>query len=164
MEVSGLLDAWVSPYGGVALPGHDTQADVAWAVPAPGPSLLDVLRPEPDAAVPADIVSRLLTGSAFGLLLPTEYLAAIGADGGSATGTWSKSEPVHIGSVARERVRHRRIAELTERLSEVNDTIAVLDGQVRDLRERRSRLEADLAARRKTPELGPGRGRRRCPG
>jgi hypothetical protein len=96
----------VSPYGGIALPGHDTQADDAWAVPAPGPSLLDVLRPEPDVAVPADTVSRLLAGIAFGPLLPSAHMAAVGADGSwrlaSATGTWSKPEPAHIGSVARE--------------------------------------------------------------
>jgi uncharacterized protein (TIGR02680 family) len=157
LEAAGLLDAWVSPYGGIALPGHDTQADDAWAVPAPGPSLLDVLRPEPDVAVPADTVSRLLAGIAFGPLLPSAHMAAVGADGSwrlaSATGTWSKPEPAHIGSVARERARHRRIAELTERLSQVNGTIAVLDTQVRDLRERRSRLEADLAARPRYRDL-----------
>jgi uncharacterized protein (TIGR02680 family) len=157
LEASGLLDAWVSPYGDVAMSGHDTQADVAWAVPAPGASLLDVLRPESDVAVPAGTVHRLLAGIAFGMHLPTDHMAAIGADGSwrlaSATGTWSKPEPAHIGSVARERARRRRIAELTERLSEVNGTIAALDAQLRELRDRRSRLEADLAVRPRYSEL-----------
>lgn len=84
-------------------------------------------------------------------------MAAVGADGSwrlaSATGTWSKPEPAHIGSVARERARHHRIAELTARLSEVNGTIAVLDADVREQRERRSRLEADLAARPRYREV-----------
>lgn len=157
LEASGLLDAWVSPYGGIALPGHDTLADAAWAVPAPGPSLLEVLRPEAGAAVPADTVHRLLAGIAFGPRLPAEHTAAVGADGSwrlaSATGTWSKPESAHIGAVARERARQRRIAELTERLTDVNDSLAALDAELRELRERRARLEADLAARPRYRDL-----------
>ena len=151
LEASGLLDAWVSPYGGVALPGHDTLADAAWAVPAPGPSLLEVLRPEAGVLVPADVLSRLLGGIAYGSRLPAEHMAAVGADGSwrlaSTTGTWSKPEPAHIGALARERARRARITELTARLEEVNDSIAGLDAELRELRDRRARLDADLAAR-----------------
>lgn len=151
LEASGLLDAWVSPYDGIELPGHDTLAEAAWAVPAPGPSLLDVLRPEAGVPVPVDAIARLLGGIAYGPRLPERHMAAVGADGGwrlaSATGTWSKKEPAHIGSLARERARRRRITELTERLGEVNGTIATLDASVRELRERRRRLDADLTAR-----------------
>ncbi|MBM9508982.1 TIGR02680 family protein [Actinacidiphila acididurans] len=157
LEASGLLDAWVSPYGGLTLPGHDTLADAAWAVPAPGTSLLDVLRPEAGAAVPADTVQRLLAGIAFGPRLPAVHMAAVGADGSwrlaFATGTWSKPEPAHIGSVARERARLRRIAELTERLTEINDVAAALDAELGELRERRARLEADLVARPRYRDL-----------
>ncbi|MFI6085044.1 TIGR02680 family protein [Streptomyces sp. NPDC051217] len=151
LEASGLLDAWVSPYDGIAVPGHDTLAEAAWAVPAQGPSLLDVLGPETGIPVPADLVSRILGGIAYGSRPPSAHTAAIGADGGwrlaSATGTWSKNEPAHIGAVARERARRRRVAELNERLTEVNDSITVLDREARELGERRKRLDADLAAR-----------------
>ncbi|MFE9645140.1 TIGR02680 family protein [Streptomyces sp. NPDC006365] len=151
LEASGLLDAWVSPYEGIELPGHDTLAEAAWAVPAPGPSLLDVLRPEAGVPAPVDAIARLLGGIAYGPRLPDRHMAAVGADGSwrlaSATGTWSKKEPAHIGSLARERARRRRIAELTERLTEVNGSIAALDASVRELHERRRRLDADIAAR-----------------
>ena len=66
LEASGLLDAWVSPYNGITLPGHDTRAEAALAVTAPGPSLLEVLRPEEGIPVPVDTVTRLLAGVAFG--------------------------------------------------------------------------------------------------
>jgi uncharacterized protein (TIGR02680 family) len=157
LEASGLLDAWVSPYGGVAVPGHDTLADAAWAVPAPGSSLLDVLRPEAGVAVPADALSRLLGGIAFGSRLPAEHMAAVGADGSwrlaSATGTWNKPEPSHIGAVARERARRTRVAELTARLDEVNDAVVAFDADLRALGERRARLDADLATRPRYRDL-----------
>ncbi|MFE7594466.1 TIGR02680 family protein, partial [Kitasatospora sp. NPDC057512] len=71
LEASGLLDAWMAPDGGLVVTGHDTLADPAAAVPAPGPSLLDVLSPEPDGPVPPSRVQRLLAGIAYGPTLPT---------------------------------------------------------------------------------------------
>jgi len=151
LEASGLLDAWIGAKGGIEVPGHDTLADPARATPAPGPSLLEVLGPEADAPVPADRVERLLAGIAYGPRLPPEHMAAVGADGGwrlaTATGTWSKPEPAHIGAFARERARRRRVAELTERLYEVNASVTALEARLRGFRERRERLDADLAAR-----------------
>nr|WP_240969228.1 TIGR02680 family protein [Streptomyces sp. HNM0575] len=161
LEASGLLDAWVKPDDEVVLPGHDTWAEAAWAVPAPGASLLDVLRPEADIPVAADSISRLLGSISYGPRLPNEHLAAVGADGSwrlaSATGTWVKEEPAHIGSLARERTRRRRIDQLTERLTEVNSTIATCDAQMRECRERRNRLDADLSARPRYRDLNEKR-------
>ncbi|MFD7232486.1 TIGR02680 family protein, partial [Streptomyces sp. NPDC059881] len=157
LEASGLLDAWVSPYDGITLLGHDTRADAALAVTAPGPTLLEVLRPEEDIPVPADTVIRILAGVAYGTTLPGGHPAAVSADGAwrlaLATGTWSKLEPAHIGVLARQRARQRRIGDLTERIGETNASLAALDHQLRGIAARRARLDADRAARPDHREL-----------
>ncbi|MDX3777971.1 TIGR02680 family protein [Streptomyces europaeiscabiei] len=157
LEASGLLDAWVSPYNGITLPGHDTRAEAALAVTAPGPSLLEVLRPEEDIPVPVDTVTRLLAGVAYGAGLPDGHSAAVSADGAwrlaLATGSWNKPEPAHIGALARQRARQRRIGELTDRIGGTNASLAALDDRLRDLAARRARLDADRAARPDHREL-----------
>lgn len=151
LEAAGLLDAWVSPEEGLILPGHDTRAEAALAVPARGPSLLEVLRPEEDIPVPAAIVTRLLAGIAYGTRLPDEAPSAVAADGAwrlaPATGTWSKPEPAHIGVLARQRARQRRIAGLTDRIGIVNASLAETDNRLCAHAARRTRLDADVAAR-----------------
>ncbi|MET8241522.1 TIGR02680 family protein [Streptomyces sp. NPDC005245] len=151
LEASGLLDAWVSPYDGIALPGHDTRAEAALAVTASGPSLLEVLKPEEDIPVPVDTVTRILAGVAYGASLPGGHPAAVSADGAwrlaLATGTWSKPEPAYIGALARQRARQRRIGELAERISETNASLATLDDQLRGIGSRLARLDADRSAR-----------------
>ncbi|MGE7436325.1 TIGR02680 family protein [Kitasatospora sp. NPDC001175] len=151
LEAAGLLDAWMTPDGGITVPGHDTLADPASATPAPGPSLLDVLRPESDGPVPVSRVRQLLAGIAYGPRLPAAHPAAVGADGSwrlaAATGSWAKPESSHIGAAARERARQRRIAELTARLAEANAAAAALDAELRVLADRRLRLGADLESR-----------------
>ncbi|MFF7361981.1 TIGR02680 family protein [Streptomyces sp. NPDC008125] len=150
LEASGLLDAWVGPDGLPALPGHDTRAEAALAVPAPGPSLLDVLRPEAGIPLPEETVARLLAGIAYGPWLPAGHPAAVSADGAwrlaPATGTWSKPEPAHIGAPARQRSRQRRITELSDRISGSNASLALLDDDLRTLATRRDRLNGERAA------------------
>ncbi|MFE3263599.1 TIGR02680 family protein [Streptomyces sp. NPDC059215] len=150
LEASGLLDAWVSPYDGITLPGHDTRAEAALAVTASGPSLLQVLRPDEDIPVPADTVTGILGGVAYGTHLPGGHSAAVSADGAwrlaLATGTWSKPEPAHIGAHARQRARQRRLAELAERIDETNASLTALDDQLHALAARRARLDADRDA------------------
>ncbi|OMI40807.1 TIGR02680 family protein [Streptomyces sparsogenes] len=157
LEASGLLDAWVSPYDGITLPGHDTRAEAALSVTAPGPSLLEVLEPEADIPVPADTVIRILAGVAYGTTLPGGHPAAVSADGAwrlaLATGTWSKPEPTYIGALARQRARQRRIGELSDRIAETNASLAAFDDQLRGLAARRARLDADRAARPDHREL-----------
>ncbi|WP_345942278.1 TIGR02680 family protein [Streptomyces sp. SID2888] len=157
LEESGLLDAWVSPHDGIMLPGHDTRAEAALAVTAPGPSLLEVLKPEEDIPVPVDTVTRILAGIAYGTSLPGGHPAAVSADGAwrlaIATGTWSKPEPAYIGALARQRTRQRKIGELSERISEMNASLAALDDQLRGLGARSARLDADRAARPDYREL-----------
>ncbi|MFD5436680.1 TIGR02680 family protein [Kitasatospora sp. NPDC127067] len=151
LEAAGLLDAWMAPDGGLVVAGHDTLADPAAAVPTPGPSLLDVLSPEPDGPVPPSRVQRLLAGIAYGPTLPTGHPAAVAADGSwrlaAAVGSWSKEESSHIGAAARERARQRRIADLTAELAEADTTVTGYETRLRSLADRRTRLGADLRSR-----------------
>lgn len=147
LQAAGLLDAWVRPSGSVAIEGHDTFAEGDFLSPAPGRSLLEVLRPEPDSPVPAERVQRLLAAIAFGETLPSEHPAACGADGrwrlGTATGSWAKDDVEHIGAAARERGRQRRIAELTEQRDAVERELASLDGRLARQERRRRTLAAE---------------------
>ncbi|MET8539240.1 TIGR02680 family protein [Kitasatospora sp. NPDC004799] len=151
LEAAGLLDAWLTPDDGIAVVGHDTLADPASAVPVPGPSLLDVLAPEPDGPVPAGQVQRLLAGIAYGPTLPAGHPAAVAADGSwrlaTAVGSWAKEESSHIGASARERARQRRIADLTAELGEADTTVQGFEAQLRTLADRRTRLGTDLRSR-----------------
>jgi uncharacterized protein (TIGR02680 family) len=151
LQASGLLDAWVTPRPGMGVPGHDTFAEAELAVPAGGRSLREVLRPEPDAPVPADRVLRLLGGVAYGETLPPGARAAVAADGTwrleSVTGSWAKDEAAHIGALARQRARQRRLAELREQIAGLDEVLATLDAQLRELRERRRQLAADRSSR-----------------
>ncbi|MFD9812125.1 TIGR02680 family protein [Streptomyces sp. NPDC059080] len=157
LEASGLLDAWVSPSDGFTLPGHDTYAEATLGMTAPGPSLLEVLMPEEDIPVPAGTVTRILASVAYGSTLPDGHPAAVSAGGAwrlePATGTWSKPEPAHIGALARQRARQRKIGELTEHLGETAAALAALDDQLNALDARAARLEADRAARPDHREL-----------
>ncbi|WP_405364808.1 TIGR02680 family protein [Kitasatospora sp. NBC_00039] len=151
LEAAGLLDAWMTPDGGLVVAGHDTLADPASAVPAPGPSLLDVLSPEPDGPVPPGRVQRLLAGIAYGPTLPAGHPAAVAADGSwrlaTAVGSWAKEEAGHIGAAARERARQRRIADLTAELAAADTTVTGFETRLRALADRRTRLGADLRSR-----------------
>ncbi|MGW7448656.1 TIGR02680 family protein [Kitasatospora sp. NPDC054795] len=151
LEAAGLLDAWMVPDSGLVVTGHDTLADPAGAVPAPGPSLLDVLSPEPDGPVPPSLVQRLLAGIAYGPTLPTGHPAAVAADGSwrlaTAVGSWNKEESSHIGAAARERARQRRMADLTAELAEAETTVTGYETRLRALADRRARLGADLRSR-----------------
>ncbi|MEV0276387.1 TIGR02680 family protein [Streptomyces sp. NPDC050610] len=165
LEAAGLLDAWVGPHGGLLAAGHDTFAEADWAepvagsgfadavgsVPAPARSLADVLRPEPDAPVPAERILRLLSGIAYGETLPEGHRAAVGADGtwrlASMTGSWAKTESAHIGAMARHRARTRRIAELTHRIGELDVTIAECDNELSTVAGRRRALDLERRGR-----------------
>ncbi|WP_406111027.1 TIGR02680 family protein [Kitasatospora purpeofusca] len=151
LEAAGLLDAWMTPDGGVAVVGHDTLADPASAAPAPGPSLLDVLAPEPDGPVPVGQVRRLLAGIAYGPTLPAGHPAAVAADGSwrlaTAVGSWAKEESSHIGAAARERARQRRITAITVELAEADAAVTGFDARLGALADRRNRLGGDLRSR-----------------
>ncbi|WP_165984576.1 TIGR02680 family protein [Streptomyces sp. YIM 98790] len=156
LEAAGLLDAWVGPHTGFRVSGHDTFAEADLAHPVHGPSLLDILRPEPESPVPVERIRRILSGIAYGPTLPAPTLpaapvAAVSADGhwrlAGFTGSWAKAESAHIGAAARERARLRRIDELTRELEEATAAVAALDDRLHTLDERRRRLDLELRSR-----------------
>ena len=155
LQASGLLDAWVGPSGSMA--GHDTFADPAALVPAPGASLADVLVPEHHPWVPDAAIQRLLAAIAFGEQLPADHAAAIGADGswrlGNLHGSWHRDQPAHVGAAARQRARERRIQELTSQISVLDDTIAMLDARLSALAARRAAVANERATRPDHREL-----------
>ena len=155
---AGLLDAWVGPAGQVQ--GHDTFADPAMLAPVPGRSLADVLIPEPDSPVPAEIVRRLLSAIAFDDQLPLGDPAGIGADGtwrlGNAHGSWHQDHPAHIGASARERARQERLRELAQEIDSIEQVIAGFDADLAALRARRDTLANERAVR--PGSSGPDRG------
>lgn len=156
LEVSGLLDAWVSPHGelrgadGNALPvnaRHDTRL-----VPcAPtSPSLRTWLRPaSSDSKVAPSIVAQLLEGVTCTFEDDGQAEAWISPQGkfrlGALAGDWSKPAAVYIGFAAREGARKRRLEEIAERLTEiliVAETVTKkLEQNSHDLEQVRSDLE-----------------------
>ncbi|MGW0561304.1 TIGR02680 family protein [Streptomyces sp. NPDC003016] len=151
LEASGLLDAWVAPYGGAFALGHDTFAEADWSVPAPGRSLAEVLRAEPGAPVAVERIGQLLSGIAYDDTLPQGHGAAIGGDGtwrlASATGSWAKAEAAYIGASARARAREQRLAQLAARITGLGHQITELDTALTTLAGRRAALEADRRSR-----------------
>ncbi|MCT9110989.1 TIGR02680 family protein [Streptomyces mirabilis] len=152
LEASGLLDAWLGPHGGLIATGHDIFAEPGWSSARPvGRSLADVLRPEPDSPVPAERIAHLLSAVSYGETLPAEGAAAVGADGtwrlAAATGSWSKPESAHIGASARQRARHRRIAQLGFLIAELEEAIRACDTERATLADRRGTLELERLSR-----------------
>lgn len=151
LESAGLLDAWVGATGAVT--GHDVFADPDAIPAAPGRSLSDLVVPEAETPVPADVVSRLLATIAFG---DHGHPVTIGADGswrlGNLRGSWQKPHAEYIGAVARERARERRAREL-------RGLIAEMDNVLTGLRARQNAIDARravLANERKTrPPYAP---------
>lgn len=156
LQAAGLLDAWVDPSGTVD--GHDVFADPAALMPAPGRSLADVLVPEEGSTeVSVGTVRRLLAAIAYGDDLPSGHPAAIGADGGwrlgNLTGTWSKEQASHIGALARQRGRARRISQLRADIEELDGSTARLTTELNALRLRRAVVAGERANRPDHREL-----------
>lgn len=149
LQSSGLLDAWVSVDGVTTVDGHDVLAEPALLARAPGRSLAEVLRPEPNAAVAAERVDALLRVIAYGERLMDGHPAAVAADGtwrlGPAIGSWAKPEPEYVGATARVRARERRIAELEGERARLNGELAELAAAVDALEGRLRMLATERA-------------------
>jgi uncharacterized protein (TIGR02680 family) len=147
LEASGLLDAWVLPEGEV-LDARTFEA-VLRPVPAPGPTLADLLTPASEALVPAEVIQRVL--SAVALAAPGEQRdtsAWVSVDGrfglGPLHGRSGKAEATFLGAAAREQARLRRLVELDAQVAQLEATLA---GHARALEKTRSaaaELEAEV--------------------
>jgi uncharacterized protein (TIGR02680 family) len=150
LQASGLLDAWVPAHGGIEVLGHDTFLEADFPAVA-GDSLASVLQPEPGGAVPPERLHHLLAGIAYGEFVPAGHPVAIGADGwwrlANASGSWAKDEAAHIGAVARDKARRRRVDELTVQIGELDATVAEFDVALDQLADRRTRVDTERASR-----------------
>jgi uncharacterized protein (TIGR02680 family) len=135
LEAAGLLDAWVSPDGGLQTADggvllHDTQV---LARRARKPSLMGWLVPAvpPDSAVPPGTVTRVLSGIACTDEDEPDEEAWISPDGrfrlGALAGAWMKPAAMHIGFAARSAARTRRLAEIAEQLIRLAEERATVE-------------------------------------
>lgn len=118
LAAANLLDGWVLPSDG-ALPEQDSEQ---FLIPLPaadrpgGPTLADVLVPEPDTEVPEARVAALLASIALDGAAGVQTRVAVGADGrfrqGVTVGRHTKPDAEYIGATARQRRRQQRLLEL----------------------------------------------------
>ncbi|MFQ6146579.1 TIGR02680 family protein [Streptomyces seoulensis] len=138
LEASGLLDAWVSTGGALLDPlSGDTLLDAAPArtqLPV-AQTLAAALRPvaQPDSGIASDQVEDLLSAI---VLAPaartadggTEAASAVHFDGswrlGALRGQHHKSAAEYVGAAVRAETRRRALAELEDRLGQVEGQLA----------------------------------------
>jgi uncharacterized protein (TIGR02680 family) len=155
LQAAGLLDAWVSPDGGLSIAGHDTFA--APDIPA-GRPLTQVLVPDSAApggelAVPPQRVAALLSSIAYcdSDAAGSAHPSAIGADGswklGAAHGSYAKETAQYLGATARERARLARIAELDQLIAGCDAALAAVSAAQDAVARHRTALAAELSAR-----------------
>jgi uncharacterized protein (TIGR02680 family) len=146
LEAAGLLDAWITPEGGVLSPDTlDT-----WLVPTPGePSgrtLRDVLVPAPGHDVGLEVLDAVLRSIDLG----REGLQSVGTDGrfrlGVLQGAWTKPVAEHVGAGAREAARQRRLADLDIRLAALATRLVALASQIEELDARLERLRKETGS------------------
>lgn len=159
LEASGILDAWMAPDGVL----RDQVGDVVLDPTGPAPtSLVTVLRSAADpgdeaaAAVPVDVVERVLASVGFG---------EGGADSGAwvddrgrfrlgpLTGGWDKPAAEYIGRGARDAARRARLVVLAAEVARVEAEQRVIADERAALAARRSTLEDELAAQPGEAEL-----------
>ncbi|GLW62400.1 hypothetical protein Arub01_06440 [Actinomadura rubrobrunea] len=150
LEAAGLLDAWVTPEGGL-LAEDDTF--LLTGEPVDGPSCTAVLHPAIDRADPQaaalgdDAVRAVLAGIGLGPGGGTTWVAVDGRwANGVLGGAWHKDEAGYIGEGAREAARRARVARLRDELAATTDRITgLLDARDR-LAARQRALDAEHRA------------------
>jgi uncharacterized protein (TIGR02680 family) len=140
LEAAGLLDAWVTPEGGLV---DAATGDTIFAADdrSGREGLNRVLRPESELA---EVVQAILgrIGQREG-----EGSTWITSDGrwhhGLLQGAWAKPAAEFLGHAAREQARHRRIAELETALAELDVVIETLKADLRRIGDRNSLLSEE---------------------
>lgn len=146
LEAAGLLDAWVTPSGGIDDP---SLADVVLSdgPAAPGETLAAALAPVAGQPVAEPIVARLLRRIGLGERAAGPWVDLDGRFAlGPLTGRGAKADAEHIGAAAREARRARRIAELGARVAELEAEIAARDAGLATVEQRRATLDSELRA------------------
>lgn len=165
LEASGLLDAWVRSDGAaVTTDGHDVL--LAPSNPLHGPGLDQVMCPAVD---PEDAAASAVGVRAVERLLAAIGLAKVAGDSfeeppggahgndtwvttggrfrvGALTGSWGKDSAQYVGEGAREQARRARLRELRLALASGEAEREQLAQEAHTVAERRSVLDAELAA------------------
>lgn len=145
LEAGGLLDAWVTPDG--ALLSADTDDVVVTAGAPVASSLAAVIRPTAHDAVPEATVAAVLAGIGLGAATADTWVSADGRFRvGALEGAWHKPAVEHVGPAARDQARRRRLDELDELDRGVQSRRGELARQRARLAERRTTLDAEVAA------------------
>ncbi|MBS2028780.1 MAG: TIGR02680 family protein [Deltaproteobacteria bacterium] len=146
LEAAGLLDAWLTPDGAVLDPETFDSMLVAQPVDD-GPTLTSVLRPVHGAAVTVERVRAVLASVGLG---ESNARAWVSTDGqfaiGPLRGSYQKQSAAFIGAAARERARIEKLAELSTRVAQLETAVAERASAVEAVRERRARLDQELAS------------------
>ncbi|MFJ8248707.1 TIGR02680 family protein [Streptomyces sp. NPDC094466] len=148
---SGILDAWVTPVGGL-LDGSTLDSLLpADREPVPGCSLADVLHAVDHEMVPARVITSILAAIAF---VPASAEQPLG-DWVSADGSWrigpihgrtTATQAAYIGATARQAERRRRLQALDDQLVELDGRIVRIDKRQQRLAERQDDLRAECDA------------------
>lgn len=158
LEAAGILDAWVTPDGGL----HSMVTGDVIVVPAdtaPAGGLTAVLAPAVDRADP---LAAVLSDAAV-----TSVLKAIGLGPGAGTwvaadgrfaagvlkGAWHKESAGYIGEGAREAARRARVQRLREESALLDRRLAELAGAAAGLRADRDALAAEHRQQPKDNDL-----------
>ncbi|GAB2859250.1 TIGR02680 family protein [Lentzea nigeriaca] len=136
LEGAGLLDAWVTPDGELVSP--DTEDVFLRAAEAEPVNLTSVLRADEQVSA---ILATVGVGSGTNWVDLTGRFRV-----GVLEGAWHKPTAEFIGRSAREAARLARLAELRTELLAVQEELAAIADEQRDLRERRATLAAEIAA------------------
>jgi uncharacterized protein (TIGR02680 family) len=152
LEGAGLLDAWVTPDGGLLRPDTLDAAVVPPPV-TPTSSLGQVLRPTgtgPDGAAPAvgdDVVRRVLAGIGLGAATADTWVEPTGRFRiGVTEGAWAKPAAAVIGWAAQEAARARRLAEVEAALADLAATLEGIAAELAELDRQAAVAAEELAA------------------
>ncbi|CBJ34596.1 TIGR02680 family protein [Ralstonia solanacearum] len=152
LEVSGLLDAWISPDGEVTQAEGAPIWDTQWRRRPPpiGESLLTHLHPVTPDRCPIEpaLVETLLASVACGREDDPSLESWVATDGrfrlGTLTGAWLKSEAIYIGHTARTQARQRRLQAIDQRLHELGADADILSQDFENLANHRVRAKDEL--------------------
>lgn len=152
LEVSGLLDAWVSPEGQFTDSTGAPLLDLQFLTRAPaiGVCLGDWLEPSFQAEsgpVSIEYVQALLMGIACDVRDNLSAEAWISPEGrfrlGGLSGAWTKPEAAYIGQAARARARQGRLEEIVKRFDQLDQDDAALHTQKNALDATRALAEGE---------------------
>ena len=152
LQAANVLDGWIWAGTG-ELPATESEQFLV-AVPAPhrpsGPTLADVLVPEPDTEVPERDVAAVLESIALTSTPAGGVAVSVDVTGGFRQGTQVgrhvKTHAEFIGATARARRRQRRVTELERAVAEARSTVESLREQHRLLGDRLAGLDEAAAA------------------